>query len=237
MLRAHQRLTFLVLLTVAPATVLAQSSSDFAGYAGLSLTPVGAFAPVITGTLPAPSSRPAFQLRTSTYSFDGGEDRTINVGVGAVVGFGKARTTFELGYAGNTQCGDCGIYMVGADVQVPLLQPANAESGLSVALNPAVGVGKPTEGGGTLYAAALSVPLSATITTASKLSVVPYVSPGFGLGGASADGESESGTRPMIAAGVTFGKSTSPAVVTAGVRKIFIEDSPMVYALGFAFRR
>lgn len=47
------------------------------------------------------------------------------------------------------------------------------------AFTPVIGVGIPTEGGGSVVTAGLSLPLSASINAGTQLRVVPFVSPGF----------------------------------------------------------
>lgn len=218
-----------------PHAASAQSENAFVGYFGLVFTPVGAFAPVVTGTLNAGATTKSVQLRVSTWQFDGADDRSTNIGAGLVLGRGRTRTALELGYIRNEQCSECGVLMAGADVQYDLAQSTGTSATLVAVLNPAFGMGIPTEGSGSVFTVRLGVPLSASISTGNSLRIVPFVAPGFGLSLITGSGDAETGYRATLAGGISLGSQSSPMLVSANVRKIFLEGSPTIYGLGVVF--
>ena len=220
-----------------PLVAQAQSVSAIVGWAGLISTPVGAFAPVITGR-PASGNRSfGLQVRTSQWQFAENDDNTRNIGVGGVFNRGRTRTVLELGMIQKKDCSDCDVFMAGVDMQVDVAQRSKGRTTYLVAINPALGYGKPSEGSGSALSGAFSVPVSASIKTGSSVRLVPFVSPGFGGARLSGEGESETGSRAMLAGGLSIGGQKSPWVVTASARKIFLEETPTIYGIGFAITR
>lgn len=219
-----------------PVAAHAQPQRDVTGGVGLLYTPVGAFVPVVTGTPHAETRSTGLQLRASNWAFEGVDNRTTAVGAGLTLARGRSRTVLEVGYITTQRCADCGILLAGADVQVDLVRAAAGSSTIVAALNPAIGIGRPTEGSGYLSTVGLSLPLSASID-AGTLRVVPFVSPGFGVSRASNDGESSTGSRGMLAGGVSLGGQTSPLLVTVGARKIFLDGAPTIFGVGVVLAR
>ena len=80
-------------ITCTPLVTQAQSERALVGWAGLLTTPVGAFAPVITGR-PASGNRAfGLQVRTSQWQFGEYDDNTTNIGIGASsIAAGRARS-------------------------------------------------------------------------------------------------------------------------------------------------
>jgi hypothetical protein len=220
-----------------PVHTHAQSTGDFAGFFGLIFTPVGAFTPVASGKPNADARSSGVQFRVSKWQFAPDDDNTTNLGAGYVFTRGRARTAIEIGYVTNEQCDDCGLFMAGADVQYDLAQTTTSGATFVAALNPAIGVGIPREGGGNAMSAALSLPLSASINAGQKLRIIPFVSPGFGFGRLSGGGDAETGSRAMLAGGVSLGGQTSSMLLTAGARKIFLEGAPTIYGIGLVIAR
>lgn len=236
MFRIRTAVLGLAAIACAPLAIQAQSESAFVGWVGLVTTPVGAFAPVVTGR---PLSGKSFgvQVRTSHWQFAADDDNTTNVGVGAVINRGRTRTVLEVGTINVSGCGDCGAYMGGVDVHVDLAQKTNKGATYLVSLNPALGYGKPEEGGGSAFTLGLSLPMSASFNTGSSVRLVPFVSPGLAGSKLSFEGESSNGSRAMIGGGVSLGGQKSSWLVTASARKVFLEESPTIYGLGFSFAR
>ena len=220
-----------------PLAAHAQSESAFIGYAGLITTPVGGFTPVVSGKPNAGARSTGVQMRVARWAFEGVDDNTTNIGAGFVLSRGRSRTVLEAGYLISEGCDDCGIMMAGADLQFDLAQSAGSGATLVAMLNPAVGVGIPTEGGGAVVTVGLSLPLSASINAGSQLRLVPFVSPGFGFSWLSDSGESETGSRAMLGGGVSLGGQTSPVLVTVSARKIFLDGAPKIWGLGFSMGR
>ncbi len=220
-----------------PFAAHAQSESAFVGYAGLITTPVGGFTPVVSGKPNAGVKSTGLQLRVARWSFDGVDDNTTNIGAGLVLGRGRTRTVLEAGYLLSEGCNDCGIMMAGADLQYDLAQSTGSGATLVAMLNPAVGVGVPTEGGGSVVTVGLSLPLSASINAGTQLRVVPFVSPGFGFSWLSDSGDSQTGSRAMLGGGVSVGGQSSPLIVTVSARKIFLDGAPTIWGLGMGIAR
>ena len=150
----------------------AQSESASAGFFGMILTPVGAFTPVVSGKPNTLARSTGAQLRLSRWQFGDGDDETTNIGAGIVLVRGRARTAIEVGYVRNEQCSECGVLMAGADLLFDLAHSTGSGPMLMASLNPAVGFGRPREGGGSAIGAGLSIPLSASLDAGSRLRVV-----------------------------------------------------------------
>jgi hypothetical protein len=224
-----------------PLQAQAQSESAFVGWVGLVTTPVGAFTPLVPGSTAAPgTSSIGVQLRYSRWQFDVDDDNTTNIGAGLVVQRGAFRTTIELGQKSTRDCSDCDVLMGGVDVHVALREyRAGETSTLGIAVNPAVGFGKSQDNDFDLtsLAGAISVPVTLSVRAGEAVRVVPFVSPGVGFARLSGDGESETGSRAMMAGGLTVAANNRPVQLTASMRKIFIEDGPMIYGVAFSFGR
>lgn len=219
--------------------VNAQSVSAVAGWVGLINTPVGALTPVVTGRTAASSPGTGAQIRVSNWQPNNSDDNTTSLGLGLVVNQGRARTVFEVGYITRTGCDECGGYMGGIDMQLDLAQSsvANGASSFMVALNPAVGVGVPEKGGSSVVTGGLSLPVSASVNAGANLRMVPFVSPGVSYSRFNGGGSSQTGSRAMVSGGLSVGSQRSAMLFTASARKVFIEDSPMIYGLGLVFAR
>ena len=223
-----------VALTLPTGRADAQTISEIAGWGGLMVTPVGALTPM--GPAIAADTAPyRFQMRYGHWQFDTDDDNTHNLGLGIGLRTGHARTTFEFGYSHKTDCSGCNSWMLGADVDIPLTPaPSGNAVGWRIALNPALGFAKPSDGSGSAASAAVSLPVSAALPM-SQWILAPFVSPGYGYGRLSGDGDSEGGTRAMLAGGVTLASTQSQVRVTFSARKIFLEHAPTVFGLGFSF--
>jgi hypothetical protein len=228
-------------VAAAPVQSHAQGESELAAWIGLITTPVGAFTPLAPTPRSAQGRTPiGVQARYSHWQFDEDDDNTNNFGAGLVIGRGPVRAALELGWRTVKDCGDCGHVMGGVDVEVGLLERTlDGAVTLGVALNPALGFARPGNRGNeiTTLAGALSVPISLSIPAGAVLRVVPFVSPGFGVGRVSGGGESSTGSRAMLAGGLAVGGLRAPVQLTASARKVLIADSPTVLGLGLSLGR
>lgn len=231
--------SMVVALLMLPQVARAQSESAYVGFFGLAATPVGAFTPIISGRSASTQSGAAFQVRAANWSFDRSDESVTNIGVGAVIPRGRTRTTLEVGYGTTSNCDQCGVFMAGADVQFELTSPSASTTGASVlvALNPALGLGVPQEGSGSAITAGMSLPVSASFNAGTSLRLVPFISPGFGFSRVSGEGDAQTGSRAMLAGGVSIGGQKSPVVVTASARRIFLDDAPTMYGIGLMIGR
>jgi hypothetical protein len=214
----------------------AQSNNSGAGWTGLMLTPIGALTPMGPATA-NDTTQYRLQLRYGHWRFAPGDDNTHNLGLGVGFRTGSSRTTIELGYGHDASCDNCDYVMIGVDVDVPLIQPSENETGgLRVALNPAAGFGHPTDGSGTALSGALSVPVS-FVYPVGRVSLIPFVSPGVGYGRLSADGESAGAERNILAGGIGIASPQSALRVTISAHKVFIDRAPTVYGIGLSVRQ
>jgi hypothetical protein len=124
--------------------------------------------------------------------------------------------------------------MGGVDMQLPLGKtPVGAGSAFEIGLNPAVGIGRTTgDLAETVMGASLSLPMALSFGVGQHGTLVPFVSPGFGIGHIAFSGESITGTRAMFGAGATLANADWPIRVTAGVRKVVLQGSPTIFGIG-----
>jgi hypothetical protein len=219
----------LVLCVVAsPARASAQDVGDFAAYIALNFTPLGGLVPLPPATSGAGGS--AFVLRYGNLDLGDGDGSLHNFALGGDFAVGRGRLGLTLG---GTTCDGCdGNFMGGLDYSQVLTQNV-----LTVALRPAVGFSKPSDGDGTALSLGLSLPVGAELSGATGPVFMPYIVPGIGFGRVSGDDDSESGTRPMLGGGVAIANRQSTLALHLGFQKVFIEDGDMTLGLGLSIGR
>ena len=231
-----------VLAATAVAHSLAQAQTDGAvgGYIGLLATPNGGFAPtnLVLG-LPENRATTSMQLRYAHWSVSGLDEATNNIGVGITMRHKTVATTLEVGYTHSSNCDGCDAVMGGVDVQFPLGKSPLGSGFVEIGLNPALGIGRPTSGNFNELAmsAAVSLPVAFSMRVGQAAVLVPFISPGFGVGRYRFSGEALSGTRAMLGGGASLAGADWPIQMTASVRKIFIEHSATVFGLGLSLSR
>ena len=223
--------TLLALTVIAsPTRASAQDLdvSDIAAYAALNFTPLGGLIP-----LPPPLSARrggAFVARYGNLDLGFNDGSLNNFSVGGDLGAGPGRLGLTLGY---TTCDGCdGNIMFGADYTATLTQNV-----VSIALRPALGFSKPTEGSGSALSLGVSLPVGVELSGATGPIFIPYIVPGVGYGRISGDGEDESGTRAMLGGGIAVAGRQSGFAVHAGFQKVFIDEGEMTFGLGFSIGR
>ena len=201
------------------------SEKDYAAYGALSVTPVGAHAPIMM-----PKAN-AFAFRYSHFSAEGADALNnlagsyfLNAGANALVGA-------TVGYL-MENCENCdGVFNAGLSLNSSLWSsPGGASIGMSGDL------GWATQEGSSALSAAIGVPLSYSVTQASKATMSFFVAPAFGWGRVSADGvDAQSGTRPIIGAGAAW---TAPGGwgLHAAFNKVIIENGGSTVGLGFSYK-
>lgn len=228
-----------VLAAMAAVHSLARAQTDGAvgGYIGLLATPSGGFAPtnLVLG-LPENKSTASLQLRYGRWTVANLDEATNNIGAGITVRHKAVATTFEAGYTHGSNCNRCDGLMGGVDVQFPLNKTPLGNGFVEVGLNPALGIGRPTSGefNELAMSAAISLPVAISVRVSQQAVLVPFISPGFGIGRYRFADETLSGTRGMLGGGATLAGADWPVRVTASVRKIFIEHSSTVFGLGLS---
>jgi hypothetical protein len=232
-MRTRHTISLLALVAIAsPARAFAQDVGDFAAYAALILTSVGAFVPLAPVTSAASGS--AFVIRYGNLDPGGSGGSLHNFSLGGDMATQHGRFGFTLG---GSDCDGCkGNIMAGIDYTALLTQDV-----LSIGLRPALGFSKPLgEGAGTALSLGLSLPVGAKLGGVTGPVFVPYIVPGFGFGRVSDDEEdvdSESGTRPMLGGGFSIAGRQSSFALHVGFQKVFVEDGDMSIGFGMSFGR
>jgi len=225
-----------VMLLAASSALRAQSASDIAGWIGLMTTPVGGLGPSIV--VPAADGSALAWRANGHYAhwqFAPDDDNTTTLAVGVSIPMSRGYVTFDVGRSTVKQCSECNAFMVGVEMDVPLtgLSEADSDPTFGIGLEPSLGYMKETSSYADLSALALGVSLPLTMTVpAGAARVVPFVSPGVGFGLLSGGNDSESGERVMLGGGVAM--AAGKLQVTAGARKIFIQDGPTLYGVSLS---
>jgi hypothetical protein len=218
-----------VITALSARDVRGQSDNNGAGWVALMVTPIGALTPIG----PAAANDTMWyqlQLRYGHWQSEGVANMHT-FGFGVALRTGSTRMVIEFGYARDASCQDCNYTMLGVDLDVPLIQQTESETGrLRVALNPAAGIG---DGSGTAVSGALSVPFSVAFP-AGDMSLIPFISPGIGYGRSWAGNESAGAPRSILAAGIRVARERSALRVTISAHKVFLTGAPMVYGVGLS---
>lgn len=218
--------TLLALTVVArPTTASAQDIDDIVAFAALTLTPTGGLVP-----LPPPIAGrgSAFLLRYGMLDFGSGGPTLNNFVAGGDFATSNGRFGAALGYS---TCDGCD-----GNITASMDYTASITQGKAlVAVRPAVGFSKPTEGSGTALSLGISLPLSVDLSAGTGAHLIPYLVPGVGYGRISGEGESQSGTRPMLGGGFAIASRNSGFGIHFGFNKTFVEDGETTFGLGLSF--
>jgi hypothetical protein len=104
---------------------------------------------------------------------------------------------------------------------------------LTIGLNGELGFGKPE--GGTIWSATAGLPVALVAGAGSGLRLAPFLTPAFGFGYVTGQGESESGTRMLLGGGVGI-MGANRFGVSVGFQKVFIEDGQTTIGINASFR-
>ena len=225
--RTRSILAVALLVSLAPAA-RAQSIGDYIAYFALTVTPQGALPPASFGA-DAGTAPTSFDVRYGRISY--GRDENFNdFGLSASTPVGPGRIGGTLGAV---TCDGCDmLVMVGVDYEQALFVQQHQGNALAIGIAPSFGITKPTgDDEGTVMSASIGLPLSVSAGSASRVTV--FLTPGLGYGRLSAEGESESGTRPMLGAGVRL-RTASGIGFNVGMQKVFIEDGEVVLGAGLS---
>ena len=217
--------SLLALTAVArPTTASAQDFDDIAAFAALTFTPTGGLVPLPP---PIPGRGSAFLLRYGMLDFSSGGPTLNNFVAGGDFALSNGRFGAALGYS---TCDGCdGNIMASMDYTASLTQGK-----AMVAVRPAIGFAKPTEGSGSALSLAVSLPLGVDLSAGDGPHLIPYLVPGIGYGRISGDDESESGTRPMLGGGFAITSRKSGLGIHFGFSKTFVEDGETTFGLGLS---
>ena len=227
-MRAFIAATLLVLTAVArPTTASAQDIDDIAAFAALTFTPTGGLVPLAP---PIPGRGSAFLLRYGMLDFGNGGPTLNNFVVGGDFALSNGRFGAALGYS---TCDGCEGNITGSMDYTASLTQGKA----MVAVRPAFGFSKPTEGSGSALSLAVSLPLGVDLSDGNGPHLIPYLVPGIGYGRISGDDDSESGTRPMLGGGFAITGRQSGLGVHFGFNKTFVEGGETTFGIGLSIGR
>lgn len=207
-----------------PTTAAAQDIDDFAAFTALTFTPTGGLIP-----LPPPIAGrgSAFLLRYGMLDFGSGGPTLNNFVAGGDFALSNGRLGAALGYS---TCDGCD-----GNITASLDYTASLTQGKAmVAVRPAFGFSKPTEGSGSALSLAVSLPLGVELSAGEGPHLIPYLVPGIGYGRISGGGESESGVRPMLGGGFAITGRQSGLGVHFGFNKTFVEGGETTFGLGLS---
>ena len=226
----------LLALTIARSAA-AQDVEDFVAYIALTNTPQGALPPVVFGSHTSGPLNLAFRYGRISY---GDDDAFNNFGVSVDFASGpRARGAMTIG-AVKPNCSGCDpILNASLDFESLLASSGMGGGELSVGIKPSFGVGRTTgsEQQTTLLSASLGLPVALRASPrGSAMSVMPFIVPAMGFGRLSDEGDSESGFRPMLGAGLRIDWARSGVGALLGLQKVFIEDGEMVFGAGLSIR-
>lgn len=216
------------------------SDKDLAAYAALNLTPVGALTPiVISPGTKGEKSFSSFAGRFSHFSEDG-SDGSNSFGASYYMPAGSnAAISGTLGYLKDANPGGEGMILAGADLHSTLWNNASSASSSAMSVNLQGSLGYGHHADFNAMSGAIGFPLALSITQASKSKVGFFVTPGFGFGRMSADvlgtTVSESGTRPMVAAGASWVAAAGWGL-HASFNKVILENGGNNIGIGFSYK-
>lgn len=209
------------------------TAGDWAAYYAINGSTVGALPPLATNTLAGAGGigwhlqfgRMNWDDEVSSNAFAGGVDLSVGSGrLGVTAGYQMT----DLGPDVDSE----NHLMIGTRYSQQLAGAAlNPTSRWAMGLEAELGFAFPEDVKAMVVAAGLPVKL----TFGRNVKVSPFVTPGVGYGRLSAEGESESGTRFTVGAGLGLGFANGVGV-NLGMRKAFIEDGKAQYGLGFTIR-
>lgn len=232
-------LTSLTTLGIA-ASAQAQGPSvgDIAGYLALSTTPAGAMTPTVTNAMLGRISK-SYEIagRYAHLSQDGGGFNSFGASASMPVsGFTLGGT---LGYWSSSCDGCDGSMMLGLNAETNLSSMKIGEgknpNRLNIGARGDFGWGNPKEGTTSLTSLGLSAVVPVTLVLRNgSMTFAPFITPGMGWGRISADGSSESGTRPLMGLGLGMMNANGWGV-SVGMQKVFIDQGKSVFGLNVSY--
>jgi hypothetical protein len=233
----------LCLLAATSQPLAAQSLHDYVAWLAMMSTPYGALPPLVTRAMAGPAAGVtggrSFDLQYGHFSFGEGSDAVNTGGVGARFG----RLGVLVGYEGCSGCD--GALLVDADYEAVLVRQTLTGDGtnslFTIGLRPEVGLGRSLTDGSasasTTISATLDLPIAVSVPVGKTAKMVPFMSPGFGVGAVRAGDDSDSGTRASLGFGAGLVDLSPGMSLTVSWRKIFLKDAPMTIGIGLSFDR
>lgn len=232
-----RRTIALLAALILPSAAAAQSFEDVVAYVSLVSTPVGGVAATPHASMIYGGARtPAFvSLRGGTIRPFGPDDNDRFSSMVVTIGLpGTQRAGLSLSLGGLIPgCEECDTHVVGSLAgYLNILPDASNGRPVNVGVASEVGIGWPEDG--TIMAASVTVPV-AFVARTGGIKVVSHIAPGIGFGQMRANGDSETGSRPLAGGGVTLISSKSGIGLNVGAQKVFIEDGGTTFGASLIF--
>lgn len=217
---------------------MAQDPNDVAAWFAMMATPYGALPPAVTPRMHVPAgplTTSSFELRFGRFAFER-STAVQSFGIGARFGRGG----LIAGYQGCSGCD--GSLLLGVEFDGALaartLKGAELAQTLTLGVRPALGYGLALGGGsGSALSATLDFPISLATQIGGGRQLAAFVSPGYGYGRLSGRAASVSGTRGSVGAGIAVINVAPGLGLSAGWRKIFLQDAPSSWGIGLTLGR
>lgn len=211
---------------IAPATAIAQSESSAAAATAIWMTPFGRVATVNHAAL----GQGGHALGANYSSQSSGSDSRAN-GYAGLLDWGALQ--FQV--AATEVSGLSTVWSGSASYGRMLVGGAEMPAPITVGLELGGGYGRVSELGESLNAVVggARLPVALALATATA-SIAPYVAPGFFMGRLSAAGESETGTRATVNAGVRTVLQNGLGF-DVGAQRTFIDEAKTVFGAGLSY--
>ena len=209
---------------VTPALARAQTPEAVAAYLSLTRTPAGALAPMLTNTLLERAQNGA----SLAFRYGNLASGDLNPGSNtfAVTGVLPAGLGSSLNLTGGVITSDCtgckAELMLGIGGDIRLLGSAMGTTSTSPLFTASLTgeIGYSNADPGSFFSGYVGAPL-ALVQRGSGMQFVPFLTPGFGIGRLSSNGNTTSGAGAMLGGGLGIYNSMTGVVVNVGLQHSF----------------
>ncbi len=222
---------FTLIGLAAARPLAAQGEGDVAAYIALHLTPTAGLAPVAPNV-----GRQALSVRGQygRHELDGESSNAFAFGLDFPIAI-RHSAGLTAGYYSPGDDDVDGHFMVGAQITgnlTGLHVPPGEGFTIAPTYEIQAGYARPEEIDVFSVSAGLPIAFPYRSTT---LSFTPFVTPAFGWGRLSSDGESVSGTRFLLSGGAAL-EFANGFGVHASARRVFIDDADLLWGVGLTWR-
>jgi hypothetical protein len=226
-----------------PASVSAQSASQAAAALALTFSPSAGLTQHVTPLMAGEAqSKTSFAVRYGRISEEGTSFNNFAI-TGAMPVSEAATVSLTAGMRHNSiEGGESSndiIFGLGGDMmlgQTALGEGDNAAK-FVYGLNADLGYSKVKSlNDANALTGRIGAPLSLSFGAGETAKIVPYVAPSFGFGRLSAEGESESGSRFIIGAGVGVNQISERISFNVGIQKVMIENGKTLFGFGLTLQ-
>jgi hypothetical protein len=241
---ARRALLAATLLTIASAPALSQSASQLGAWDGLTLSPIGALAPVAGPLAPAAAGSYALTLRYGRWRYDSEDVVHDNFGLTVTRAFGFARSQLSVTLAyGIVECPTCsGWQLAGLEWRSALWNhsftptrdnAASLDAGLHLSLGGARYSGAESSNARSL---AIDLPLELALPIGASGKLRASFLPGIGYGRITSTDISQGGILPTLGSAIAW-TATRHLTFGIGLQRIVIAGGPTQIgaSLGWSF--